>query len=604
MSDNGKIKYTLSAEDRISDVLQRVKGSMSSLKEGVKGTASAFKTGGFKGAVTHLKGIKLNGLASSGMFKMLVRAINPATLALAALALAGKIFAATWRNIKASIGDAIVFQKHTYDLKALEGSYKSARRTMLELTEGKQAVDAEFGTDAVVKAYKNLHTYSNGALASANMVSLLGNRAKFSGKSIEEMSEIAGQAWQAISSGDGLGMAKRQLMSSMRIDASVIKELEDMQKAGASAGDVWLRLRDELEKTGNTIRSSEDSIDSLNKRIADAKGTISTTFGELFTPLVANLKYAQAFWLDAFANLIGRSKEVRAELAEQARMREAEEMNRKQAEQLEKKWDEARARQTQRREDERINAMPIKQLSQEAAKAKNEGRVADWEKITQLLEQRQAERLTADRQAGAESETDFLKKGDDVKSSVERLAKRKDDIALEDMTPEARAAEYRTRAEQETKKAAELRTRMNPETETEKELGIGPSKDMAAQAAANDADLQALNFSRLADGINKAIEAEEAASAAAKAKEKEREEEGLRTKEASRQLSLKNALASSKAQLEGLAKGSTSSIGVEERMDWMANVRGGKSPDEEISENTKEIATILKEMKKDNKGIV
>jgi hypothetical protein len=594
MSD-GKIKYTIDAEDKVSDVLARVKQSYGSLTGAVKSTYGAFRNGGISGAVEHLKGLRINGLASSGMFKLLVSAINPVTLALGLATLTYKAFSAAVRAVSAAIGDAVVFQKHTFDLKALEGSYAAARQTMLALTEGKQAVDAEFGTDAVVKAYKNLHTYSNGALASANMVNLLGNRAKHTGKSIEEMSEIAGKAWQAISQGNGLGMAKEQLMSGMRIDASVIKELEDMQKAGASAGDVWLRLRDELEKTGNTIAASGDSIDAMNKRIADAKGTISTAFGEMFLPLVSNLKYAQAFWMDAFASMIGRSKEVREELAETARLREKEALDRKQAEELSKKWADAKGRETGRREDERLNAMPAWQLGQEAEKAKRENRVEDWEKLTQLREKKLAEEAKAradelagiqkeadaNRQAQAKTEADATKEAERLaktrqeaaKAAADALAGRKDELALAGMSPEKRAAELERRAAAKAAEAAGIRGGRTDDKLSAVEL-----------AAALTANLEALNLSEMAKGERSSIAGQKASEADA---------------EASRKLSIKEAADAARKELAGMGGTSTAGIDIAGRAQWMANIRAGRSPDEQIAENTKRIADLLEVIKKD-----
>ncbi len=595
MSDNGKIKYTLSADDRVSDVLSRVKGSMATLKNGVRDTWGAFRSGGLRGAVGHLQQLKLNGLASSGMFKMLVGAINPATLAVAGLGIAYKSLQRAWQTVKASIGEAIVFQKHTFDLKALEGSYAAARQTMLALTEGKQAVDAEFGTDAVVAAYKNLHTYSNGALASANMVSLLGNRAKFTGKSLQEMSEIAGHAWQAIASGDGLGRAKQQLMTGLRIDASVIKELEDMQAAGAAAGEVWLRLRDEIEKTGDTIAQSADSIDAMNKRIADAKGTISTAFGEMFTPLVSNLKYAQAFWLDAFANMIGRSKEVREELAETARLREAEEMNRRNAENIQRGFAEARDRLQQRRDDARYAAMPAWQVGQEAEKAEREGRVGDWEKLTRLREDKLAEEVDAqakrdadnlkavadarERQAKAEAgairEAERLatQQQEAAKAAADALAGRKDELALAGMSSADRASELERRAAAKAAEATGIRAGRTDDQLSAVDL-----------AAALQSELAALNLSETAKGERAGI-----------ARQAERDQE----REASRSLSIKQAADAARKELSGMSGTSTSSIDTLARTEWMRNVRAGRSPDEQIAENTKRIAELLEVIKKD-----
>jgi hypothetical protein len=594
MSD-GKITYQIEANDTVSDVLGKVKRNFSHVGESARAVAQAFREGGWKAGVAQLKTVQVNGMAASPALRFLTAAINPATIAAVAAAAAFKLMAAGIKVVGAAINNAVVFQKHTFDLKALEGSYAAARQTMLALTEGKQAVDAEFGTDAVVKAYKNLYSYTNGALASANMVNLLGNRAKYTGRSIEEMSEVAGKAWQAISQGNGLGMAKEQLMNSMRIDASVIKELEDMQKAGASAGEVWLRLRDEIGKTRNTIRDSEGSIDRLNKTIADAKGTISRVAGEMFTPLVANLKYAQAFWLDAFATMISGSKQVREELEETARLREEEAMDRKQAEELDRRFEEARGRQAQRREDERFNAMPIWQLGQEAEKARSEGRVDDWEKLTELRDKKLAEAvqaqakreedarkaLTDERQAQALAEADAVKEASRLadeqhaaaKAAADALAARKDELALDGMSPEDRAAELERRAAVKAAEAARIRQGRPDDKLTAVDL-----------AAALKAELEALNLAEQAKGERAGIASLAAGDAAA---------------ESARNLGIKEAAEAARSELAAMGGVSTSSIDLAERTQWMRAVRAGRSPDEQIADNTRRIADLLEIIRKD-----
>lgn len=587
MSNNGKIKYTIDAEDRVSDVLTRVKGSMSTLKTSVQGTWSAFRSGGVSGAVEHFKQLKINGLASTGMFKMLVGAINPVTLALAVVTIGVKLLSAAWRQIKASIGDAIAFQKHTFDLKALVGSYGEARRVMLQLTEGKLAVDHIFGTDAVVKAYRNLHTYSNGALASAAAVNVLANRANHTGKSLEEMTETAGKAWQFITAGQGLGMSKETLISGMRIDASALADIEKMQKAGASAGDVWMQLWHEIEKTNNSIAQSEGSIDRFDKRIKDAKGSISTAFGEMFTPLVSQVKYIEVFWLEAFAKMIRSSKEAKDELADMKLAADKEE-----AAKLEQKWGEARDRQSGRREDERLNAMPSWQLGQEAEKAAKENRVSDWEKLTELREKKLAEEqkaradeldgiqkeAAANRQAQGKAEADSIKEAERLanaqqeaaKSAVDALAGRKDELALAGMSASDRAAEFERRAAAKTAEAAGIRGGRTDDTLSAVDL-----------AAASKAELEALNLKEMAKGERASIAEQTAREAAA---------------DASKKLSIKDAADAARKELAGMSGSSTSGIDVAGRTEWMRNVR---TPDEEIAENTKRIAELLEIIKKD-----
>ncbi len=303
MSGN-EIKYKISAEDKVSDVLTKVRAGFADTRANITAVANGFRSGGWSGGVQALKGLQVNGLASSVMFKGLLGMVNPVGLALGGLALAGAAASAAIRGIVHATNEAVKFQSFTFQLRTLTGSMREARQVMLQLTEGKfSESEMFFGTDAVVEAYRALHTYSNGALASAYAVNVLGNHAAKMGKDVRQVAEVVGRAWQGIVSGEGLGRTGMQLFTELRIPRSVIRDLERMQEEGASAADIWDRLWSEISASSGTIDGLSGSVEMLGKRIADTKGTIATQLGEIFLP------FRQAFdtvWL----HILGRIDQI------------------------------------------------------------------------------------------------------------------------------------------------------------------------------------------------------------------------------------------------------------------------------------------------------
>lgn len=656
MSD-GRIKYTFEAEDRISDVTNHVKGSFASLKSGVASTFAAFRSGGFAGAAAHLRELKLNGLAATGVMKIFAIVTNPVALGLMAVRLAAKSLSRAISGLKSTIAENVAFQKHTFDLKVLEGSYRAARQAMLQLTEGKFAVDHVFGTDSVVKAYRDLHTYTNGALASAYAVNVLGNRAAHTGNSIEAMSDIVGRAWQSIVSGEGLGRVGMQLTQQLRIDRSVVRELERMKESGASAGEVWHRLWQEIEKTNDAIRNSEGSMDRLNKTIADSKGTIANAWGSVLRPIAQGVRFVQSELLAGMADL--HTWVFRMRPGDEAAPDMAGEADAQAAVEREAMWEDARRRQAERRETARIEAATIAQLQADQEQAQRNGELARWEQITIALEKKRAEsaanRQAAERTAAMEYE-----------QALSALEKRKDDLALTAMTPEQRAEEYDRRAEEAERRAeraarfdddeaqaaslaarleainlremakgereglqreadrlaeADDRKRESEQREADRIAdqlarrkddqllaGMDPEKRAAelerraAEAERRAGELRAgredadLTPGELRDALKLDLEALDLRQRAEGARDESARDKAARDRE---EESLRESLQRNKQQLEDLTRPVREAMGVEDRMQWMADVRAGRTPDEEIAENTRQIANILQAIRKD-----
>lgn len=183
------------------------------------------------------------------------------------------------------ISEAISFQKQTFQLRMLTGSMREARSVMLQLTEGALAVDHVFGSDAVVAAYRKLHNYTNGALASANVVKLLGDVAARTGNDIGALADTMGRAWQMIAAGEDLGRVAFPLMNMNLVTREFVNELQQMKDAGASAADIFMTLYAEIERVHRGgVDQLAGSLDDLRKQTADLASQTRRRFGEMFEP--------------------------------------------------------------------------------------------------------------------------------------------------------------------------------------------------------------------------------------------------------------------------------------------------------------------------------
>lgn len=271
-----------------SDEAERKLSALQRAWESVRGAVGR-ASGGLRGGKVGLDDVtKAAGGASTGLGGASLSALKLGG-ALAILSAAFKVVVAAAREMGRAIESAVQFQTQTFQMRMLTGSMKEAREVMLQLTEGKQAVDHIFGSTAVVDAYRKLHNYTGGALASAYAVRVLGEASLKTGKDIGSMADTVGRAWQAITSGANMDTGSvKGLMDEGLVSQEFINQLKRMKYEGRSASDIFMALWNEIEQRGaGSVNTLAGSIDDLRKRIADTKGTIRTQMGEWFMPMVA-----------------------------------------------------------------------------------------------------------------------------------------------------------------------------------------------------------------------------------------------------------------------------------------------------------------------------
>ena len=403
-------------------------GRLSRAWESLRGILTRV-TGVMRGGRVGLDGISRAAAGATGSMGGLGAAAGKLGIALAVLGAAMRVVRGAAREMGRAIESAVTFQSQTFQIRMLTGSMKEARDVMLQLTESSQAVDHIFGTQEVVNAYRALHNYTDGALASAYAVRVLGQASLVTGKDIGSMADSVGRAWQMIVAGESMNRAGRRLIDGGLVDQSFVNDLQRMQDEGRAASEIFMELWSHIEGRGEgALDGYAQTIQGMRQEIEDFRNITRTAFGELFEPMIdswtrvklylardfadfarnplrivgvraddtpldisreafdSQSPEQQAWWLSQTGNIGDSLAKIQA--AEGAR--QDDDKMRQQA------LDDWRDQRDARHEEERLSGMTSDELFAEAVKYGQAGDAPDQLRHEQLLERA---RITAAREA-------------------------------------------------------------------------------------------------------------------------------------------------------------------------------------------------------------
>lgn len=264
----GNLGRLARAWEALRGILDRTRGVMRNVKGGMDSVGQSAATSG-----TGVGGLTV--------------AAGKLGIAMAALGAVLRSVRNGFRELGQTVEAAVNFQSQAFQVRMLTGSMKEARNVLLQLTESSQAVDHIFGTQTVVDAYRALHNYTGGALASAYAVRVLGQASLVTGKEISSMADSVGRAWQMIVAGESMNRAGRRLIDGGLVDQSFINDLQRMQDEGRSATDIFMALWREIEGRGDgALDGYAQTIQGMRQEIEDLKSISRTAFGEFFQPMV------------------------------------------------------------------------------------------------------------------------------------------------------------------------------------------------------------------------------------------------------------------------------------------------------------------------------
>ena len=189
-----------------------------------------------------------------------------------------------------AISAAFKVESATVQFRVLLGSMDKARERMKLLRQFSDATP--FETKDVVKASRLLQIFTGDVLATEKGLRLVGDAAAASGQEIGEVAFWVGRAYAAIKGGQPFGEASARLTEMGLLSAKARTQLEELQKSGASAGQIFGVLRGELGAYSGAMKELSMTGEGLASTL---RSKVATAFQEFGAGLLGTAKTGLTF---------------------------------------------------------------------------------------------------------------------------------------------------------------------------------------------------------------------------------------------------------------------------------------------------------------------
>ena len=188
---------------------------------------------------------------------------------------------------KSAIGQAAEMEDMVVGFEVLLGSAEAAENRMRELADF--AASTPFQLPEIAEASKQLQTLTQGALATGEGLTLVGDVAAMAGRPFTELSMWVGRLYDGLQSGRPVGEAMARLQEMGVISGKTRGEIEALQKTGAEGDEVWKAARGALEQFSGTMEKRSGTWNGLLSTLKDNIGEAFRSFGK---PLIDSFKPA------------------------------------------------------------------------------------------------------------------------------------------------------------------------------------------------------------------------------------------------------------------------------------------------------------------------
>jgi hypothetical protein len=243
MSD-GKIDYLVTLRDGVSTALGKIRSGFGSLLFGVKSFA-----GGAIRALTSL----------------------PALLA------GGGGLAAIGKTIK----EAFKVESMTTQFKVLLGNLDEAKIRIKDLQ--KFSASTPFQFEGIAQASRSMHVFSGGVLGGVDSLKVAGDAAAATGRQIEDVGFWYGRAYSAIKNGQPFGEVAMRLQEMGIMTGEGRAKIERLAKSGADTKTVFAALEAEFTRFGGGMEELSKTGDGLVSTLKDNIKLGMAEFGSALT---------------------------------------------------------------------------------------------------------------------------------------------------------------------------------------------------------------------------------------------------------------------------------------------------------------------------------
>jgi len=154
----------------------------------------------------------------------------------------------------------------------LLGSAEAAKERIQDLYT--YANNTPFLNPDVVRGGKILEAFGGAAIGTGKGLEMTGDMAAYASTEMSEVAMWVGRAYSAIQSGKPFGEAAARLQDLTLLTGTERNLLEDMNKKGASANEIWAKFTEIMEKVSGAAKRQSDTF-------RGAKSTIQGLWGEV-----------------------------------------------------------------------------------------------------------------------------------------------------------------------------------------------------------------------------------------------------------------------------------------------------------------------------------
>lgn len=219
-----------------------------------------------------------------------------------------------WDILSKPIDVAGEFERYNVQFEVLLGSVDAAEQRIDELA--KFAAKTPFEFPEIIRASKQLEVMTGGAIATGDSLKLLGDVSAGVGAPIDELSVWFGRLYDAIQSGRPMGEAMMRLQELGAISGEARGEIEEMQKQGKSADEIWQHFTDSMGRFNGMMEKQSKTTEGMISNLSDA---VTLLLRDIGTEMLPRLKENLDFVISAISELSSwfRTSSENAKLAYQ-----------------------------------------------------------------------------------------------------------------------------------------------------------------------------------------------------------------------------------------------------------------------------------------------
>jgi hypothetical protein len=241
---NGKIDYLVTLRDGITGVLGKIRSGFGSLLGGVRSFA-----GGAVSALTSLPALLAGGSGLAGIGK--------------------------------SIKEAFKVESMTTQFKVLLGNLDAAKTRIKDLQQFSAATP--FQLDGIAQASRSMHVFSGGVLGGIDSLKVAGDAAAATGRQIEDVGFWYGRAYSAIKNGQPFGEVAMRLQEMGIMTGEGRAKIKRLAKSGADTKTVFAALEAEFTRFSGGMEELSKTGDGLVSTLKDNIKLGMAEFGSALT---------------------------------------------------------------------------------------------------------------------------------------------------------------------------------------------------------------------------------------------------------------------------------------------------------------------------------